>query len=75
MMLAITRTAHLFILMAFGMIFHALDIHMDLFVNLVSTYVNAKAWVATFFLRRTSRSRFAHTSVHQHMDAFFFFPT
>ena len=49
MMLAIMRTAHLFILMAYGMIFHALDIRMDLFVKLVSTYVNAKVWVATFF--------------------------
>ena len=54
------RTAQLFILMAYGMINHVLDFCMDLFVNLVSTYVNAK--VATFFfLRRTSRSRFART--------------
>ena len=41
------RTAQLFILMAYGMINHVLDFCMDLFVNLVSTYVNAK--VATFF--------------------------
>ena len=50
MMLAIMRTVHMLKQMANGMIFLALDIRMDLFVNLVSTYVNAKVWVATFFL-------------------------
>ena len=50
------RTAQLFILMAYGMINHVLDFCMDLFVNLVSTYVNAK--VATFFLRGISHNSY-----------------
>ena len=36
MMTAITRTAQMLRQMADGMMFHVMDIHLDLFVNLVS---------------------------------------